>query len=252
VLIGAHVPSGDPIAEAAARSAEVVQVFLSNPQSWRAPLERDDALELQHAGVPIFVHAPYLINVVSPNNRVRIPSRTILIDTVAASEAIGAAGVVVHGGHVTGDGTFEDGLERWRKALEVIESPIPVLIENTAGGDNAMARRVEHLARLWETIGDLGVGLCLDTCHAWASGERLDGLVGRVMAATGRVDLVHVNDSRDPIGSRRDRHANLGEGEIPPDQLIQVVVEARAPAVVETPGGADAQAADIAWIRSRL
>lgn len=252
MLIGAHVPTADPLGEAARRSADVVQVFLSNPQSWKPPLEREDADRLRAAELPIFVHAPYLINVVSPNNKVRIPSRKILAETVAAAEKIGAAGVVVHGGHVTGEGTFEDGLDRWRKALEPIESTVPILIENTAGGGSAMARRVEDIGRLWETIGDLGVGFCLDTCHFWAAGERLDGLVDRVLAATGRIDLIHLNDSRDPFDSRRDRHANLGDGEIPDRLLVEVVRDAAAPVVVETPGGADEQAADIAWIRARI
>ncbi|HDL49377.1 MAG TPA: deoxyribonuclease IV [Actinobacteria bacterium] len=252
MLIGAHVPGANPIEEAAARNADVVQIFLSNPQSWKKPLERADAAKLASSGLPIYVHAPYLINVVSPNNRVRIPSRNMLADTVAAAASIGSAGVIVHGGHVTGDSTFVEGLERWRKALEPIEAAVPVLIENTAGGGNAMARRVEDIALLWEAVGAFGVGFCLDTCHAWAAGEDLDGIVDRIMAATGRIDLIHLNDSRDPFDSRRDRHANLGEGEIPAELLVQVVREAGAPAVVETPGGTEAQAADIAWIRERL
>lgn len=250
--IGSHVPGAHPLVEAELRNAGVVQIFLSNPQSWKKPLERDDAGELAASSVPIYVHAPYLINVVSPNNRVRIPSRKTLADTVAAAEAIGAAGVVVHGGHVTGDGAIADGFERWRKAIEPIESTVPILIENTAGGGKAMARRVEDIARLWEEIGDLGVGLCLDTCHAWAAGEDLDGIVGRVIAATGRIDLIHLNDSRDPFDSRRDRHANLGAGHITPHLLVEAVREAGAPVVVETPGGVEEQADDIAWIRERL
>lgn len=252
VTIGAHVPTRKPLSEAAVRHADVVQVFLSSPQRWKGPGVRDDAEALRESGLPLYVHAPYLINVVSPNDKVRIPSRRLLAETVRATEAIGGFGVIVHGGHATGDATFEEGLERWRKALEPIESTVPVLIENTAGGGNAMARRVGDLARLWEAIGDLGVGFCFDTCHAWAAGEDLDGVVDRVLAATGRIDLVHLNDSRDPFGSRRDRHANLGDGEIPPDLLVQVVRDADAPTVVETPGGAEEQAADIAWIRERL
>jgi deoxyribonuclease-4 len=115
-----------------------------------------------------------------------------------------------------------------------------------------MARQVEDLARLWEEIGDLGPGFCLDTCHFWAAGEDFEGLVDRVMAATGRIDLVHCNDSRDPFDSRRDRHANLGKGEIPPDLLLQVVRRAGATVIVETPGGAEDQAADIAWLRANV
>lgn len=252
MLIGAHVNNLHPLEEAAARGADAVQMFASNPQSWKRPVPRADAEELKSASIPIYVHAPYLINVVSPNNRVRIPSRKILVQTLEAAEAFGAKAVIVHGGHVTDEGSLEDGPERWRKALEVLETDIPVLIENTAGGEAAMARRVDDLARLWEGIGDLGPGFCLDTCHFWAAGEELEGLVERVMAATGRIDLVHCNDSRDPFDSRRDRHANLGKGEIPPDLLLQVVRRAGAPVIVETPGGAEDQAADIAWLRAHV
>lgn len=252
MLIGAHVNNLHPLEEAAARGADAVQMFASNPQSWKRPVPRADAEELKSASIPIYVHAPYLINVVSPNNRVRIPSRKILVQTLEAAEAFGAKAVIVHGGHVTDEGSLEDGPERWRKALEVLETDIPVLIENTAGGEAAMARRVDDLARLWEEIGDLGPGFCLDTCHFWAAGEELEGLVERVLAATGRIDLVHCNDSRDPFDSRRDRHANLGKGEIPPDLLLQVVRRAGAPVIVETPGGAEDQAADIAWLRAHV
>jgi len=250
--IGAHVATARPLAEAAQRDADLVQVFLSNPQSWKKPIPRDDAAELRASPMPIYVHAPYLINVVSDNNRVRIPSRKILQETCDAAAEIGAAGVVVHGGHVTGEGDVEEAFGRWRKALESLDTDVPVLIENTASGDRAVARRIETLTRLWQEIGDLGPGFVLDTCHAWAGGEPLEGLVERILEATGRIDLIHCNDSRDPFDSRRDRHANLGAGQIPPDLIVRVVREAGAPVVVETPGGPTEQAADIAWLRERL
>lgn len=252
MLIGAHVSNAHPLEEAALRKADVVQMFASNPQSWKKPLPRPDAEELRAGSIPIYVHAPYLINVVSPNNRVRIPSRKILAQTLEAAGAFGAAAVIAHGGHVTAEGSTEDGPERWRKALEPLETDMPILIENTAGGEAAMARRVDDLARLWEEIGELGVGFCLDTCHFWAAGEQFEGLVDRVLAATGRIDLIHCNDSRDPFDSRRDRHANLGDGEIPPELLLEVVRQAGATVIVETPGGAEEQAADIAWLRANL
>jgi deoxyribonuclease-4 len=229
-----------------------VQVFLSNPQSWKKPAPRADAASLRSAAMPIYVHAPYLINVASPNNRVRIPSRTILSDTLAAAADVGAAGVVVHAGHVGDDEDPAVGVERWRKALEAVDRPVPVLLENTAGGGNAVLRHLGRLGPLWEEIGHLGVGMCLDTCHAWAAGEDLESAVERVRAVTGRVDLLHCNDSRDPAGSSRDRHANLGRGLIPPDLLVGVVAAAGAPVVVETPDDEGGQAADIAWLRGRL
>ena len=249
--LGAHVPGVDPIAEATERGADAIQIFLSDPQSFHAPEPRDDADALRSADLPIYVHAPYLINPVAENNRIRIPSRKILQDTCDAAADIGAAGVVVHGGHVTGDGPMTDAYPRWRKALVQTDSEVPILIENTAGGDNAVVRRLDTIAALWEEIGDLDVGYVLDTCHAWAGGEPLDGLVERTIAATGRIDLVHLNDSRDPFDSRRDRHANLGRGEIPPDALVTIVESAAAPAILETPGDSADHIADMAWIRDR-
>jgi deoxyribonuclease-4 len=250
--VGAHTPSGHPLAEAEARNADLVQIFLSNPQSWKKPNPRDDADELRKAPIPIYVHAPYLINVCADNNRVRIPSRKILQDTCDAASEIDAKAVIVHGGHVTGDGPQSEGIVRWRKALDILETDMTVLIENTAGGEKAVARRVEWIGRLWEEIGSYGVGFVLDTCHAWAGGEPFEELVERVLEATGRIDLVQANDSKDPFDSRRDRHENLGFGQIPKEDLAATIVAAGAPVAVETPGGVDEQTADIEWVRGLL
>lgn len=134
--------------------------------------------------------------------------------------------------------------------------PIPVLIENTAGGTNAMARGLERIERLWESVqqaeGDQPVGFCLDTCHAYAGGEELAGLADRVRAVTGRIDLVHANDSRDAFNSGADRHTNIGQGSLPQDELAELVRSANAPVIVETPGGAEGQGADIAWLREQM
>lgn len=249
VAVGAHVDPLHPIEEASARGADLVQVFLSDPQSWKKPLPRSDAAQLRASPVPIYVHAPYLINVAAEASRIRIPSRRILQESCDAATEIGAAAVVVHGGHLTGEGNLTDTYPRWRKALLELDTQVPVLIENTAGGDNAVARRVESIARLWEEVGDLGPGFVLDTCHAWAGGEPGDELVERVLQATGRIDLVHCNDSRDAFDSRRDRHANLGRGEMPLELLSTVVAKAGAPVVVETPGSVDDHLADIAFVR---
>jgi deoxyribonuclease-4 len=252
IPVGAHVPSLSPIDEALERKAELVQIFLSNPQSWKKPPPRNDAEMLRASPIPIYVHAPYLINVCADNNRVRIPSRRILQETCDAAAEVGAKGVIVHGGHVTGDGPQEEGLDRWRKALDSIDTDVPVMIENTAGGDKAVARRVEWIGRLFEVVGGYDVGFVLDTCHLWAGGEPFDEVVPRIVEATGRIDLVQANDSKDPFDSRRDRHENLGKGLIPPEQLARVFVDAGAPIVVETPGGAKEQAADIEWVRAVL
>jgi deoxyribonuclease-4 len=252
--IGAHVETADPLGAAAARGAEVVQFFLTDPQSYAAPKPRPDADTLRDADVDIFVHSPYPLNVASTNNRIRVPGRKLLAQHAEAAAAIGAKGLIVHGGHVERGGTIEAGLENWRKTFAYAKEgggyPLPILIENTAGGDNACARRFDVLARLWDVIGQYGAGFCLDTCHAHAGGEDLLGIVDRVKAITGRIDLIHANDSRDAFDSGADRHANLGQGQIDPDLIVAVIRAAGAPAVVETPAGG--QAADITLLRAGL
>jgi deoxyribonuclease-4 len=252
VEIGAHVDPADPLAEAAARKADLVQFFLSDPQGWKAPKPREDVEALRAADVGIYIHAPYLVNVATTTNKIRIPSRKIMSEHAAAAAAIGARGLIVHAGHVNAGDDPEQGFLNWRKALERHEHPLPILIENTAGGENAMGRRLDRLARLWDQVGDFNVGFCLDTCHAHAGGEELFGVVDRVKAITGRIDLIHANDSRDPFGSGADRHANLTTGQIDVDAIVAVCAAAGAPIIVETPEGADGQSADIALLRSRL
>ena len=249
MLIGSHVSPVDPLAAAEAEGADAVQIFLGNPQSWKAPKPREDAARLRESPVPIYVHAPYLINVASPNNRVRIPSRKILQQSCDAAAEIEAAAVIVHGGHVSADDDLDAGFERWRKALDRLETTVPLYLENTAGGDHAIARYFDTIGRLWDYIGDTDIGFCLDTCHAWAAGEALVDAVDRIKAITGRIDLIHCNDSKDSAGSGRDRHANLGTGEIDVDLLVEVVRAAGAPVICETAD--EGRKDDIALLRAR-
>jgi deoxyribonuclease-4 len=255
--IGAHLHDGDPLSEAQAMGADVVQFFLGDPQGWKAPTFPGEPAEVKasfaRAGVGAFIHAPYVINVASPNNRIRIPSRKLLEQQLNAAASIGAQGLIVHGGHVTAGVDLAEGYDSWRKAIERIERPLPMLIENTAGGDGAMARGLDAIARLWDVVagaatGGGEVGFCLDTCHAFSSGEDLGKIVDRVKAITGRIDLVHCNNSRDEFGSGRDRHAGLESGQIEPGLILGVVRTAGAPVVCETPD----PATDIRWLRSQL
>jgi deoxyribonuclease-4 len=260
--IGAHVDQTDPISEAVARDADLVQFFLGNPQGYKGPEFRYDggaeALReaSESAGVDLYVHAPYLVNVATTNNRIRIPSRKLLQQHVDAAAAIGAKGLIVHGGHVEKDDDPAKGFDNWRKAVEATDLKVPLLIENTAGGENAMTRRLDRIAALWEAIsaadGFDHVGFCLDTCHAHAGGNDLATVVQDVVDVTGRVDLVHCNDSRDDFGSGADRHTNFGHGRIDPDALAAVVRDAGAPVVIETPGGPDEHKADFAFLRERV
>lgn len=254
LAVGAHVAPEHPLADGAALEADCVQIFLSDPQGWKKPPPRDDAEELRRSSLPVYVHAPYLINVCSPKNNVRYGSRKILQQTCEAASEIGAAAVIVHAGYA--EDSIEAGVGRWPRTLEMLKSDVPLLIENTAGGENAVGRRFDALERLWGAVAkvetDFRVGFCFDTCHAHAAGEGLSDAVERLLAIVGKIDLLHANDSRDPQGTGADRHANLGKGEIGADVLREMIRAANAPVICETPGGATAMRADLAFVRAAL
>jgi deoxyribonuclease IV len=262
LAIGGHGDQLDPIAEAKARQATLAQFFLGDPQAWKGPevAYEGGAAALKSAaeaaGITLYVHAPYVLNVATTNNRIRIPSRKFLQQYLDAAAEVGAAALIVHGGHLGKNDDPAIGFDNWRKCIERLEMSVPLFIENTAGGDNAMARRLDRIAQLWDAVtsvdGGDTVGFCLDTCHAHAGGEDLVGLVDRVQAITGRLDLVHANDSRDAFNSGADRHANLAAGEVDSQALIEVVRTAGTPVVVETPGGRDGQGDDIAWLKENV
>jgi deoxyribonuclease IV len=260
--IGAHVDQEDPVAEALARDASLSQFFLGDPQGWKGPEVRYSGgaaalrAAAEEAGVDLYVHAPYVLNVATTNNRIRIPSRKLLQKQLDAAAEIGAKGLIVHGGHVNKDDDPEKGFDNWRKCVDQLDIKVPLLIENTAGGTNAMARHLDRIGRVWDAIGDAEgadrVGFCLDTCHSHAGGIELSTAVENVLAITGRIDLVHANDSRDAFDSGADRHTSFGQGRIDPDDLAGVVRAAGAPVVCETPGGPEEHKADFAWLRERL
>src|SRR5205823_2930034 len=142
--IGAHVDSADPLAAAKATGADAIQFFLADPQGWKAPGAHPHADEIRASELTVYVHSPYVINVATTNNRIRIPSRKLLGQHAAAAAGIGARALIVHGGHVNAGDGDDVGVDNWRKtfarAVEDGGFPLPVLIENTAGGNNAMAR----------------------------------------------------------------------------------------------------------------
>lgn len=252
--VGAHIWGHEPIAEAEEIGVDTIQMFVGDPQGWKKPPPREDADELKASDLDIYVHAPYLINVASPKPNVRYGSRKILSQICEAATTVGALAVIVHPGHAT-DGV-DAGVERWARTLERLESEVPVYLENTAGGDHAVARRFDALERLWAAVDeaktDVEVGFCFDTCHAHAAGEDLDDAVERAVAITGRIDLMHVNDSRDPAGTGADRHANIGAGNIDLDVLRHMIRAASAPSVVETPREVEDLRADVEFVRAAL
>lgn len=254
--LGSHVGDENPIEQAQLLGIDHIQLFLGAPQSWKAPVipHADGAEGLKSqaeaAGIDMFVHARYVINVATSNNKVRIPSRKMLQADVDAAASIGAKAVIVHGGHVTEDDDPSIGVANWVKALNQLDMKVPVFIENTAGGQHAMARRLDAIARLWDAVGSTGAGFCLDTCHAHAGGIALSDLANTILGITGRIDLIHCNDSRDAFDSGADRHANLGNGTIELEDIYRCLTTANAPVILETPS--DGVAADIAMLREAL
>ena len=250
--IGGHFRDETPLDDALALGADAAQFFLGDPQGWKAPVIPDGiGTSFAAKGIDVYIHAPYVINVATSNNRIRIPSRKILTQHLEAAASVGAKALFVHGGHVTQGTDPAAGIENWVKAVERIDRPLPMLIENTAGGNGAMARTLDQISRLWEAVGGAeNVGFCLDTCHANSAGIELASAVDSVKAITGRIDLVHCNNSRDDFGSGADRHANLGSGTIDRELLLQVVRAAGAPVICETP--APGIGADIEWLKASL
>ncbi|GAA1688190.1 deoxyribonuclease IV [Glycomyces endophyticus] len=257
--IGAHVPVGGGlvktgVAEAEAIGAEVLQIFLGSPRGWALPKVDERVAErfreeCAARGWPVYVHSSYLINLASPDADGVKRSVEHLRAALAASAKVGAAGVVVHAGS-SRDGDRAGALGRlaavYESVLEGAPDSVRLLVEPTAGASNAMAWTFESTAEYIDAIGIPEVGLCLDTCHLHAAGEpladrrKLNASLKVLDAAIGpkRVGLVHYNDSRDPMGSRRDRHETLGEGVLGDDGLRSVAAAPLlkgVPLVSETP-----------------
>ena len=244
----------DPIGYGERLGADVIQLFVVDPQGWAKPEPHPATEQILASPIDVVVHSSYQINVASTNNRLRMPSRNAVAQQARAAADIGAFGLVVHGGHVRSEAERETGFDNWRKLFERQQDKggfaVPILIENTAGGNHAMARYFDSIARLWDAVGEYDAGFCLDTCHAWAGGEQLVGAVERIRGITGRIDLVHLNSSRDAFDSGADRHANFATGTIDPDLLTEVCRTADAPVVLETPAAGIAE--DLAYLREHL
>ena len=238
---GAHVDSTDPVAAAVELGANASQFFLGDPQGWKGPDVAyaggaDGAAGGRRGGRRRRCTSTRRtsLNVATTNNRIRIPSRKLLQQHVDAAAEIGAAGLIVHGGHVLDGGRpARSASTTGARRRGGSTSSVPLLIENTAGGDNAMARHLDRIARLWDAIAAAPAPTGSASASTPATPTRraieLSGLVDRVLAITGRIDLVHCNDSRDAFDSGADRHANLGQGQFDPDGLAGGVRAPPAP-----------------------
>jgi deoxyribonuclease-4 len=274
VRIGAHVrtPGGILSVAQSARliGAEAVQLFASNPRAWappRIPSERSEEFRdlVAEAGItPVYIHAPYLVNIASPNREFHRKSIDLSRESMAACRELGAAGLVVHAGS-GGPGEREHGRSRAAAALgEVLAEAegATLVVELMAGGTGAVASTFEEAVLLFdETDGGDRLRLCIDTCHLFAAGYALDTPdgVGKCLSElqrTGlseRLVLVHANDAAFPRGSRRDRHANIGNGQIGLDGFAAILADPavrRGAVLCETPGEPEVRRRDLDTLRS--
>lgn len=258
MLFGGHVGGSVKAApeRAEAIGADALQLFVQSPRAWRFPNHDPEVLgsfeeRARTAGMEAWiVHAIYLCNFGSPDEEIYGKSVSTLRSTVDTACAIGADGVVFHVGSHLGSG-FDAGLDRAAPAIEQVlercSDTTWLLIENSAGTGGTMGRSLEEIAQLIDRLhGHPRLGVCLDSCHLWASGvdvsatAAFDALLDDFERLIGldRLRALHVNDSVTPLGSNRDRHANLGEGVIG-DGLATFLGNKRLqdlPAIVETEG----------------
>jgi deoxyribonuclease IV len=258
VLFGAHCSGG--VKKALERGVEIgadaVQLFPQSPRAWRFPdhdpadLERFRARRSELGIQAVLVHALYLVNLATTKDEIYDKSSSTLCRTVELASAIEAEGVVFHVGSHLGAG-FEAGLERVTPAIEqALERCLGdtwLLIENSAGAGGTIGRSIEELATLHERLGQHSrLGVCLDSCHLYVSGcdvgdpAAFDALLGELDEAIGldRLRALHVNDANAPLGSNRDRHANIGEGELG-ERLGAFLAHPAVqglPAILEVPG----------------
>jgi deoxyribonuclease-4 len=241
--------------------ARAVQVFVGNPRGWRlTPGDpRQDALFVAGCAereIPSFIHTPYLVNVGSPTEATVEQSVASIAHNLARGAELGCSGVVVHAGSAVRADRYDEALrqlhERLLPVLDAAPSDGPrLLVEPTAGGGKSLAATVEDLGPYLAALEDHPlVGVCFDTCHAWAAGHDLSvpgGMTATLDAlqaavGPGRLALVHANDSLDECGSKRDRHTTIGAGSIgaaPFGELLAHPAMAGVPVVVETPSELD-------------
>jgi len=258
VLFGAHCSGGikKAIERAQEIGADALQLFVQSPRAWRFP--DHDPADLaafcdrrDEAGLgAVLVHSLYLVNLASPNEDFYGKSVETMRRTVETGCAIKADGVVLHVGSHQGAG-FDAGMERVAPALEQVldlcSDTTWLLMENTAGAGGTIGRSVGELEAIFERLGrHRRLGICLDSCHLYASGTdvtdrgELDRLLEEIDSTFGldRVRALHVNDSKAPLGSNRDRHDNILEGLM--GEQLGVFLSHPAfqdlPAVLEVPG----------------
>jgi deoxyribonuclease-4 len=270
VRVGAHLRSGlrTAVERAHEVGAECAQLFISNPRAWSGPrLETAEKFgaEWRDGDVgPLFVHAPYLVNIASPNAEFLGKSIELCRRSVQACGVLGASGFVVHAG-AGGPAERAEALDRVATVLQatLLETPdtTRLLVELMAGTAGAVASTLAEATELFDAVGDDRLGLVLDTCHLFATGYALDGadgvdaLFGELHATglDGRLSLIHLNDAKGERGSKRDRHEVVGEGAIGERGFAALLHRPEVrdlSIVVETPASGDRRREELERIRA--
>lgn len=274
--IGAHVPTTGgmakrSIAYAQTIRAEAIQVFASNPRGWAMTEPNREADELfrnkaAELDIATYVHAPYLINLGSPTPSTYENSLASTSYSLSRGKDIGALGVVIHTGSAVDVNYVANAWKQIHDGMMPIlenlsEDSPTLLLEPTAGQGQSLVRRLEDLANYLEALEyHPKVGICLDTCHVFAAGhdikvkggmtQTLDLLVS--IAGAERIQLIHANDSMDVCGALKDRHQNIGKGEIgvePFRELLAHPVIANTPLILETPGQEPEHESEVAMLK---
>lgn len=252
--------------------AEAVQVFVANPRGWATPTgnpAQDELFRAQCAeeSIPAYVHAPYLINFGSHTEATVEKSVESLRHSLRRAREIGALGVVVHTGSATGGRPRESAYAQVREYMlplldELTHEDDPfLLLESTAGQGSSLCSRTWDFGPYFEALDHHEkLGICLDTCHIFAAGhdlaepggtkQTLDLVVDTVGA--GRLKLIHANDSKEGVGAHKDRHANIGQGHIGREAFAELFSHPEmdgVPLIIETPGGKEGHAADVALLK---
>ncbi len=282
-LLGCHLSIAGGFAQAIDEAEELgntaLQFFTHAPAVWRMKELRDEVVDRFHdrrdmSSVRFLaVHAMYLLNLASPDDALHERSAAALIEEVRRAGRLGADAVVIHLGAHVGSGAAA-GIDRIACAVNRLinssvwtEAPgIRLLLENTAGAGTTLGASFEELGAVFASASDTDrIGVCLDTCHAFAAGydlrdcHAIDATLSDFDSAVGleRLEMVHLNDSRFSRGSRRDRHAHIGRGEIGIEGIAAIVQHAqlcKLPFVLETPkkidGRANADRVNLALVRT--
>ncbi|MEU8483129.1 MULTISPECIES: deoxyribonuclease IV [unclassified Streptomyces] len=275
--VGGHVPVAGGLASvglsyARELGAETVQVFVANPRGWATPPgspKQDEEFRAACAAerIPAYVHAPYLINFGSHTEATVEKSVESLRHSLRRGREIGALGVVVHTGSATGGRARDVALAQVREHMlplldELTHDDDPyLLLESTAGQGSSLCSRTWDFGPYFDVLdAHPKLGICLDTCHIYAAGHDLTGPDGMRQTldllvdtvGEGRLKLIHANDSKDVVGAHKDRHENIGSGHIgaePFRALMAHPATENVPLIIETPGGKEGHAADVARLK---